>query len=156
MSQRLCKNEILALDVATNTGFYTPQESGSWSFIESKARNDNKAHKAFRDTIIDFIHRHNIKQVVAEGVNVGTHFNAVKALSEFHGILLEICDDLNLPEPEYVNPAILKKFATNNGKATKFEMIKAARERYNFHAKNDDECDAFWLHRYYCQKHRLL
>ena len=155
MNQRLCKNEILALDVATNTGFYTPQESGSWNFTESKARNDNKAHKAFRDTIINFINRHSIKQVVAEGVNVGTHFNAVKSLSEFHGILLEICDELNLPEPEYVNPATLKKFATGNGKATKYDMITACKTRYNFHPKNDDESDAFWLHKYYCQKHRI-
>ena len=154
-SQGLCREDVLAMDIATHTGYYSTHGSGSWNFIESKVRNDNKQHKAFRDTVMDFIVDNNIKQVVAEGVNVGTHFCAVKMLSEFHGILLEICDELNLPEPEYVNVTTLKKFATGNGKANKLDMIKAAKERYNFCAKNDDECDAFWLYRYYCNKHRI-
>ncbi len=155
MSQRLCREELLALDVATNTGYYSTHESGAWCFAESKARNDNKAHKAFRDTVMGFIQSHNIKQVVAEGVNVGTHFAAVKSLSEFHGILLEICDELGLPTPEYVNPMTLKKFATGNGRATKLDMINACKTRYNFQPRTDDEADAFWLFKYYCQKHRI-
>ena len=155
-SKQLEKEDVLALDIATQTGYYSIQESGSWCFIEAKARNNNKKHKAFRDTVIEFIHKHNIKQIVAEGVNVGTHFTAVKSLSELHGILLEVCDELDLPEPEYVNPLTLKKFATGNGKANKLDMISACRTRYNFNPRSDDEADAFWLHQYYCQKHRIF
>ncbi len=156
VSPKYCREDILALDISQNCGFYSIHGSGSWCFIESKARNNNKAHKAFRDTVMGFILQHNIKLVVAEGVNVGTHFNAVKALSEFHGILLEICDELNLPEPIYVNPSTLKKFATGNGKASKYDMVMACKERYNFHPNNDDEADAFWLFKYYCQKYRII
>lgn len=155
-NQKYCKEDILALDVATNTGYYSVHDSGSWCFIESKIRNDNKAHKAFRDTVMGFIQKHNIKLVVAEGVNVGTHFNAVKSLSEFHGILLEICDELNLPEPVYVNPTTLKKFATNNGRATKLEMIRACKERYSITPINDDHADSILLFKYYCQKYRVV
>ena len=154
-NQRYSKEEILALDISQNCGYYSVHDSGSWCFIESRARNDNKAHKSFRDTVMGFIQKHNIKLVVAEGVNVGTHFNAVKALSEFHGILLEICDELNLPAPIYINPSTLKKFAVGNGKATKLDMIKACKERYNFHPRNDDEADAFWLYKYYYHKYRI-
>ena len=156
MSRGLSKDEILALDISVNTGYYAMHESGSWCFIESKARNDNKKHKAFRDAVMGFIQRHNIRHVVAEGVNVNTHFAAVKSLSELHGILLEVCDELGLPEPEYVNPMTLKKFATGNGKATKLDMINSCKERFNFHPQNDDHADAFWLFKYYCNKHRVV
>lgn len=32
----------------------------------------------------------------------------MRKLSEFRGILLEVCDELDLPEPEFVNVASLK------------------------------------------------
>lgn len=156
LSSKLQREDILGIDIATQTGYYSIAESGAWNFIESRVRNDNKKHKAFRDTIMGFVKEHNIKQIVAEGVNVNTHFTAVKSLSELHGILLEVCDELDLPEPEYVNPMTLKKFATGNGKANKLDMISACRTRYNFNPRTDDEADAFWLHKYYCHKHRIF
>ena len=155
MNQKLSKEQILSLDISVNTGYYSLHDSGSWCFIESKARNDNKKHKAFRDTIMGFIIKYDIKQVVAEGVNVNTHFAAVKSLSELHGILLEVCDELNLPEPIYINPMTLKKFA-GNGRATKLDMINACKERYNITPINDDHADAIMLFKYYCNKYRIV
>ena len=60
------------------------------------ARNNNKQHKAFRDTLIDFIQRNGIKQIVAEDVSVNNHFTDTRKLSEFRGILFEVCDTLDL------------------------------------------------------------
>lgn len=40
----------------------------------------------------------------------------------------------------------VKKFATGNGRASKAQMLAAARE--HFEAKNDDVADAYWLARY--------
>ena len=92
----MCKEQILAIDIATQTGYYSVHESGAWNFYESKARNDNKQHKAFRDTLIDFITKHSIRLVVAEDVNVNNHFIDMRKLSEFRGILLEVCDTRSL------------------------------------------------------------
>lgn len=156
LSCKPTKDEVLALDIASQTGYYSVHESGAWNFYESKQRNDNKQHKAFRDTIIGYIRAHNIRQVVAEDVNVNNHFYDMRKLCELRGILLEVCDELELPEPVFVNVMSLKKFATGNGKASKVEMIKAAESKYNFHAKNDDEADAFWIFKYYCNKYRVF
>ena len=150
------KSKILALDVATNCGYYSVHESGSWCFIESKARNDNKQHKALRDTLIGFITQYDIKCIVAEDVVVNNHFYDFRRLSEFRGILLEVCDSMGLPEPEFVNPITLKKFATGDSRATKLDMINACVNRYNYRPRNDDEADAFWLFRYYCTKYRIF
>ena len=145
----LTRAEILGLDIATMCGYYSTHESGAWNFYESKARNDNKQHKAFRDTLIG------IRQVVAEDVNVNNHFTDMRKLSEFRGILLEVCDELDLPEPAFVNVATVKKYATGNGRATKIDMINACVEKYGYRPRTDDEADAFWIYRYYCHKYRI-
>lgn len=155
-SQGLSKEQVLSLDIATQTGYYSVHESGAWSFYESKARNDNKQHKAFRDTLIDFICKYDIRQVVAEDVNVNNHFIDMRKLSEFRGILLEVCDELDLPEPVFLNVATVKKFATGNGRATKLDMINACVTKYNYRPQTDDEADAFWVFKNYCHKYRIF
>ena len=119
------KEHVLALDIATHTGYYSVHESGTWNFTESKKRNDNKQHKDFRDTLLSFIKDYGILRIVAEDINVNNHFRDMRKLSEFRGILLEICDELNLPEPEFINVSSLKKWATGNGKAGKTDMVQA-------------------------------
>ena len=42
-NQGLCKEQILAIDIATQTGYYSVHESGAWNFYESKARNRQQA-----------------------------------------------------------------------------------------------------------------
>ena len=151
----LKREQVLALDLATNTGYCWAHGSGSWCFIESKARNDNKQHGALRATLVDFINKWGIRQVVAEDINVNNHFTDMRKLSEFRGILLEVCDALNLPEPEFVNVSVLKKWATGNGRATKLDMVNACVTRYNCRPGNDDEADAMHLYHYYLRKHRI-
>lgn len=155
-NQGLSKEQILSLDIATMCGYYSTHESGAWNFYESKARNDNKSHKAFRDTLIDFITKHDIRQVVAEDLNVNNYFTDMRRLAEFRGILLEVCDTLSLPEPVFLNVSSIKKFATGNGRATKLDMINACVTKYNYRPRTDDEADAFWVFKYYCHKYRIF
>lgn len=151
----ITKHNILALDIAVHTGFFHPLKGGTWNFEESRARNNNKQHKDFRDTLMTFIVDYDIKQIVAEDVNVSTHFASVRKLSEFRGILLEVCDELGLPEPEFVPVPTLKKYATNNGKASKEEMIEACIRRYNITPFDDNHADACHLYFYYLRKHKI-
>lgn len=150
------KEHVLALDIATHCGYYSVQESGTWNFTESKKRNDNKQHKDFRDTLLSFIKDYGILRIVAEDVNVNNHFRDMRKLSEFRGILLELCDELNLPEPEFVNVATLKKWATGNGKAGKPEMILACKDKYRYSPIDDNAADACHLYHYYIRKYRIM
>ena len=150
------KSEILALDVATNCGYHSVHESGSWCFVESKARNDNKQHKALRDTLIGFITKYGIKRIVAEDVVINNHFFDFRRLADFRWILLDVCDTLNLHAPEFINPMARKKCATGNGRATKLDMINACVTRYNYRPKNDDEADALLFYKYYCHMYRIF
>ena len=71
-TRQLTRNEVLALDVATHTGFFSLHERGTWDFSESLRRNNNKQHKAFRDTLMEFIKEHNIRQLVMEDLSDGS------------------------------------------------------------------------------------
>lgn len=153
---KLNKCELLALDIATHTGYYCCKENGTWNFTESKKRNDNKQHKDFRDTIIDCILTNEIRQIVAEDINVNKFFSDMRKLSEFRGILFEICDELDLPEPAFVNVATLKKWATGNGRATKIDMMEACKTRYGFNPHDDNVSDACHLFHYYVRKYRVF
>lgn len=152
---RLNRSQLLALDIATTTGYYSLHGSGTWNFSERLARNGGKQHKAFRDTLSGFIILHGIRKIVAEDVDVNKHFYDIRKLSELRGILLEVCDELGLQEPEFVHVAALKKFATGNGRATKPEMMAACRNNYRFEPTSHDEADAFLLFHYYCRKWRI-
>lgn len=154
-SDRLHRSQLLALDVATTTGYYSLHGSGVWNFSERLARNDGKQHKAFRDTLLDFISAHGIRKIVAEDISVNKHFTDIRKLSELRGILLEVCDEFCLPEPEFVHVAALKKFATGNGRATKAEMIAACQNHYRFEPRTHDEADAFMLFHYFCRRWRI-
>lgn len=155
ISNELTKDQILALDIATKCGYYSVHEGGTWNFTESKQRNDNKQHQAFRDSLMDYIQKYDIRQVVAEDINVNNHFCDMRKLSEFRGILLEVCDRLNLPEPLYVNVMTLKKYTTGDGHADKNKMMEFCFKRYGITPIDDNHSDAVCIYHYFIRKYRL-
>lgn len=155
MSDELKREQVLALDIATHTGYFSMHEAGTWNFTESRRRNGNKLHGAFRAMLLAFIRRYDIRQIVAEDVCVNRHFYDMRRLAELRGILLEVCDELDLPEPEFVNVTTLKKWATGDGRATKARMIDACRQRYGILPIDDNAADACHLFYYFLRKHRL-
>ena len=134
----LTREQVLALDIATHTGYFSLHEAGTWNFTESKRRNGNKMHGAFRTTLLSLLRRYDMRR-----------------LSELRGILLEVCDELDIPEPEFVNPAVLKKWATGDGHATKTQMVAACKDRYGIVPVDDNAADACHLFYYYIRRHRL-
>ena len=154
-TENITKEQILALDPATKTGYFSLHEAGVWNFTESKRRNGNKMHGAFRAMLLAYMRRYGIRQVVAEDVSVNRHFYDLRRLAELRGILLEVCDELDLPEPEFVNPATLKKWATGDGHADKAQMIAACKSRYGIVPVDDNAADACHLFHYYIRRYRL-
>lgn len=143
------------MDIATHTGYFSVHEAGTWNLTESRRRNGNRMHGAFRTVLVSFIRAHGIRRVVTEDVSVNRYFYDMRRLSELRGILIEVCDSLGLPEPEFVNPAVLKKWATGNGHATKAQMVAACKERYGIIPVDDNAADACHLFHYYIRRHRL-
>lgn len=149
------KDEILALDIATHSGYYSIKESGEWDFTESMKRNNNKEHQDFRDTLISCIERNNIKVITAEDlIYKPGRFTATRKLGEFRGILLEVCDTLNLPEPFFVAPSHIKITACNKGNASKEEVMAGVLKNFGIDVKGQDNladsiaCFYTFIHRF--------
>jgi len=157
---QLKKEQVLSLDMANHCGYYNPLLGfGTLDLTESKARNDNKQHKQFHDTIKKWIIDYDIKQVVAEDFNVfqGGQVVSIKKLLEYRGILLYICDELNLPEPCFINPTTAKSWLTGNGSATKKDMCDMIKRRFGIDTKGDDnaaDAATFWF--LYCKRFNLI
>lgn len=154
-NEKLTREQVLSLDIATHTGYFCLNERGTWDFTESMRRNNNKQHLAFFETLVDFIKRNNIRQIVAEDVSVNNHFTDTRKLSEFRGILFLVCDMLDLPEPHFINPKVVKKFATGNGNATKADMVRFCKLRWQIEPGDDNEADAIHIFFNYIKRFNL-
>lgn len=157
----LTKRDILSLDVATHTGYYTLGHGYGTVYFPNtgtapkKYGDDYQQHKAFRDWVIGMIKKHNIKIVVAEDVNVGTQFNALRKLAQFQGVLFELCATLDVPLM-VENVTSIKRFATGKGNATKDEMLKAAIQKYKVDMEGDDNAgDAIHIFHYFTHKYGI-
>ena len=149
------RDNVLALDIAIHTGYFSTHGSGTWDFSESQRRNNNKQHAAFRNTLIEFIQANDIKIIIAEDVSVNNYFIDSRKLSEFRGILLEVCDTLNLREPIFINNKAVKKWATGDGNADKEKMIKFCKLRWKTDPVDDNEADATHIFMYFVHKFHL-
>lgn len=155
----LTKWQVLSLDCAEHMGYYSCHGYGTVHFPNTekapkKFGPDYQQHKAFREWVKDFVKEHGIKLVVAEDVNVGTQFMALRKLSQFQGVLYEICATLNVPLI-VCNVRSLKSFATGNGNASKQMMIEYARKRWKIDPQDDNAADAAHLFFYIIKRYNI-
>ena len=90
-------------------------------------------------------HPAGVELVVEMGFLHPKHPSGSKATQEMHGWLQAVAVDNDSPVT-YVTPAVLKKFATGRGNATKDEMRIAAIDRWGAASSiTSDEADALAL-----------
>ncbi len=155
-TNEITRDNILSLDIAEHCGYYSTHESGVWNFTQRKGKNAPQQHQLFYDTLVEFIHKYNIKLIIAEDVCVSTHFIASRKLSEFRGILCLVCAQLGLPQPSFINVSTVKKWATGDGKADKKKMMEYCKKRWGIDVNGkDDLADAIHIFKYYVRIYKL-
>ena len=159
-AKSLTRGDVMAFDVASHCGYYTLGDYGTKYFPSNDAAPkklgpDYGQHKAFRNWLIDILTSHNIKVVAAEDVQVGKNFTALRKLSELRGILLEVCQTLDIPIVLF-GVTDIKKHGTGNGNASKEMMIQFAEKRYHIEVGNDDNlADAIHIYMYFIHRYKL-
>lgn len=156
---QLGRGDIMAFDVASHCGYYTLGDYGTKYFpttekAPKKLGPDYAQHKSFRNWLIELLTSHNIKAVAAEDVIQGD-FVATRKLSEFRGILFEVCETLDIPIVTFA-PKDIKKHGTGNGNANKEMMCFWAEKRYHIEVGKDDNlADAIHIYMYFIHRYRL-
>lgn len=135
---------ILALDVATKTGFCTKTAHGHWDFKVLRDESSGMRLVRFKSKLKELVRLEEIEVVVFER-SQGFHQNAVIVQSELHGCLKLFCEE-NKIEYRAFSPSEIKKFATGKGNANKELMIKAAKERFGYMGNDDNEADAIHIY----------
>jgi Holliday junction resolvasome RuvABC endonuclease subunit len=143
-------NEIMALDIATKTGFSTSTASGVWNFTPKKDESKGMRLIRFRSKVMEMVKLHGIKMVVFEAaVAYGKHPNFVGV--EMIGVLKITLEELGV---EYMahQPSAIKKWATGNGNAGKPLMVKTAQTRWGMEGKDDNQADAIAIFHFTCSE----
>lgn len=146
---------LLALDVATNTGWCDSTSSGCWDFTVKKSKRNpqhpySKLHN-FKTTLEKYLDEHpEVDTIISERVS-GLFKNALISLGAMLGIVQLVCFERNLNHVEYVSTE-LKKWQTGKGNASKSEMVKSVQQKYSVTATDDNQCDAIVLYYYHIYK----
>lgn len=135
---------ILALDVATKTGWATKETSGVWNFTPKRDESGGMRLLRFKAKIKEFIALNRPDLVVFERTS-GFHKNALIVQAELHGVLKSVLDDEGIDYKAYSAKEI-KKHATGKGNANKEDMKQACRDKLNIEPIDDNHADALWIH----------
>ena len=135
---------ILALDVATKTGWASPTSSGVWDLKTKRDESGGMKLIRFKVKLTELIEAESIDLVVFERTS-GFHKNALIVQAELHGVLKSLLEELNIEYRAY-SAGEIKKHATGKGNAKKPAMIAAAEVKWpELKIVDDNHADALWL-----------
>ena len=134
---------ILALDIATTTGWKTETSSGVWKLKQKKDDSTGMKLVRLKSYLKELVTLENIDVVVYERP-AGMFKSAIITESELIGVVLLLCEVLSLQCTAY-SATEIKKSATGKGNAKKQDMIEAA-VALGFKPEDDNEADAIHLY----------
>lgn len=131
------KHNVLALDIATNTGFANHEISGSINL--QKGITSNRFYNLYW-FLQDLHWAYEFDTIAVERV-AGLHKNALIVLAMLRGVveLFAFNNDINIID---YSAGTIKKFYTGKGNAKKDAMMAEFHNRMNREAINDNEADA--------------
>lgn len=133
---------IMGLDLSINgTGVCLPD--ATTYTIKCVAAQGDRRINIVRDRVSkDLV---NVDLVVMEDFPAKLQAAAAKAIGLVQGSLRSALMDAGVPYT-VISPATLKKFATGQGNCDKSAMILSAFKRSGIEFRDNNQCDAWWLH----------
>lgn len=135
--------KILALDIATNTGWKTETASGVWNLKPNRGESEGMRVVRFKSKVKELIDLEGITLVSYERP-AGMHKSSIMVASEMVGVLKDLCISKGVELACY-SATEIKKFATGKGNANKEAMIEAA-QALGYNPIDDNEADSIFLY----------
>lgn len=136
--------KILALDIATTTGWATNTTSGTWNLKPNRGESEGMRVVRFKSKVRELIALESVKLVAYERP-AGFHKASIMVASEMVGVLKDLCIEVGVELACY-SATQIKQHATGKGNANKDAMIKAATAQWqNIQIIDDNHADALWL-----------
>ena len=135
--------EVLAMDLGDTAGYaHTCGVSGNWIYKKRRGDSPGLRFLKLRNWLERFLDNHKTSLIAYEQA----HHRGGAATHVLHGYIAtveQVAAERNL-ELSARHSASIKKFATNNGRASKEEMIVAALQ-FGGYPQDDNEADAICL-----------
>jgi len=136
--------KILALDIATKTGWATSTSSGVWDLKPNRGESEGMRVVRFKSKVKEIITLEEITLITYERP-AGIHKSSIMVASEMVGVLKDLCIESKINLACY-SATEIKKHATGKGNANKEAMVKAATEKFiHINIIDDNHADALWL-----------
>lgn len=136
---------LLALDIATTTGYACKYASGTWDLSTKRDESAGMKLIRFRAKLMEMHQAEPIEVCVWEKP-AGQHKSAIIHASRLVGVVMTFCEDHKIPWQEF-SASDIKKHATGKGNANKEKMVKAAEIRFHpLEIVDDNHADALWLY----------
>ncbi len=135
--------KILAIDIATKTGWKTESASGIWDLKPNRGESEGMRVVRFKSKVREMITMEAITLVSYERP-AGRFKSSIMVASEMVGVLKDLCIEVGVDLACY-SATEIKKFATGKGNCGKPEMIKAAKA-LGYSPEDDNEADAIHLY----------
>lgn len=141
------KNKVLALDLATRTGWCFEDHRylayGEWDLSFKKDESPGMRIVRFMSKLTELLD--GVKpDIIAYELPTGKYITPIKTESELIGVLKLTAEQRGIEYKGY-SPSEIKKWATGKGNANKALMIAAAEGRYGIANTTDNEADAIHL-----------
>ena len=137
---------VIGLDLSiVSTGVCRPD--GSTYRIRTRAKDGPRRLTYIRDLLTVDVAEQRPHLAVIEDLPTRMHARSLKPVAALHGVVQALLVDADVPWA-YVPPATLKKYACDNGNATKGDMQAAAFLADGREFVDDDkgdQADAWWL-----------
>lgn len=148
-------SRILGLDPATDCGWAWSDgpatkngwdvRYGTWRLAPSGGGPDGLRLRNLLANIREVARNLGVDLIAYEQARLGSdHWNVQGFHAEMEGIIKLAAAELDVPVCP-VNPTALKKFASQSGRATKGQMIRAAKTIYGLDVQDDNQADALFV-----------
>jgi len=135
---------LLALDIATTTGWATEYASGTWDLSIKRDESAGMKLIRFRAKLKE-LHDTDPLDVIVWEKPAGQHKSAIIHASRLVGAVMLFCEENSIQWSEY-SASDIKKHATGKGNANKEKMIEAAKHKWqDVEVIDDNHADALWL-----------
>lgn len=135
--------KMLALDVATITGFCTRNASGTWNLTPKRDESRGMRLIRLKAKLKDVCAAEDVKIIVFERP-AGFHKNALIVEAALVGVLELFCEENGIEYRAYSAKEI-KKFGTGNGNASKEKMVEHS-SKFKPGITDHNEADAVILY----------
>ena len=136
--------KILALDVATKTGWHDGTNGGTWDFKLKRDESSGMRLIKFKKQLAEKCKEFK-PDLVAFELTAGRFKAALIVQAEIHGVMKNYLDEQGIAYRSYAATAI-KKYATGKGNAKKPAMIAACIDKLGITPVDDNHADACWIY----------